>query len=627
MLSHRKSLKHLLAPISLSLCLASCSGLDFGLSSKNSPLWQDVNASSDYYLRHSQQATSLEERNNFKLLAARALLQENKLAQAQGLLSELTQLTRIQEEDKTLILAHLSALSQQNHLAQQALQQLNFNDLNSTQKIRFLAISAQIEQNKGDYLSALNQRLAMDDYFTSIQEKQRNNDEIWAILRQMPASLLQNSQFYADNNPRLQGWLSLANLYNQHIDSLETLRSAILNWKVQHAQHSAVYLLPKELQNIFNFQHLNVGRVALLLPLSGNVKLIGNTVKQGFEFAHANSYEPVSVFDTSSGNMAEILQQVKAQGITTVIGPLLKQNVQQLIQNPQWLTGLNVLALNTPSQAPSLGQMCYFSLAPEDEARSAADKMWQQHIQLPLVLVPKNNLGQRVANAFTQHWQALGGNEIQVDYYTDMADLRPIFVRAIGIIEPSEKDKGKANYREKNRRDFDPTFQAVQAVFALGDNLQLADIKTTIDNTNVKLPLFASSRINSPNNQGSYRLLMEGTKFTDLPLFKDPTSDDFLKIARANQEDYSLMRLYAMGADAWKVVNNLNEMRHIAGFHVSGLTGNLSANYRCEIQRDMTWFEFKQGRLIEENALMLNNETPSQHDEPETNQEDVASLL
>ncbi|VEI48770.1 LppC family lipoprotein [Actinobacillus equuli] len=58
-----------------------------------------------------------------------------------------------------------------------------------------------------------------------------------------------------------------------------------------------------------------------------------------------------------------------------------------------------------------------------------------------------------------------------------------------------------------------------------------------------------------------------------------------------------MMRLYAMGSDAWALANKFNEFRQIPGYSVSGLTGNLTAGPNCNIEREMTWLQYRNGAV------------------------------
>ena len=121
--------------------------------------------------------------------------------------------------------------------------------------------------------------------------------------------------------------------------------------------------------------------------------------------APANPSAELKIYDTSSQPLNQILTQVQQDGASIVVGPLLKNNVEELMKSN---TPLNVLALNQPESVKNLPNVCYFALSPEDEARDAARHIRDQGKQTPLLLIPRSSLGDRVANAFAQEWQKLG---------------------------------------------------------------------------------------------------------------------------------------------------------------------------------------------------------------------------
>ena len=66
----------------------------------------------------------------------------------------------------------------------------------------------------------------------------------------------------------------------------------------------------------------------------------------------------------------------------------------------------------------------------------------------------------------------------------------------------------------------------------------------------------------------------------------------------AVRNDYSLARLYAMGADAWSLANHFSQMRQVPGFELNGNTGDLSANQDCVINRKLSWLKYQQGQIV-----------------------------
>lgn len=85
--------------------------------------------------------------------------------------------------------------------------------------------------------------------------------------------------------------------------------------------------------------------------------------------APANPSAELKIYDTSSQPLSQILSQVQQDGASIVVGPLLKNNVEELLKSN---TPLNVLALNQPENIENRVNICYFALSPEDEARCSA---------------------------------------------------------------------------------------------------------------------------------------------------------------------------------------------------------------------------------------------------------------
>lgn len=561
-------LKKRLIPFFFALVLAGCANI-FS-NSFTDTLKNDANANSDFYINRIEQAKSVEDQQTYKLLAARVLVTENKVASAEAFLAELKDLTEPQLLDKSIVDAHISAAKKNNQLAKSQLAAINLALLSPSQKARYYEVAARIAENQNDTIEAVKARIQIDNFLTDTQRKQENNDRTWALLRNTNRGVINNT--VVEGSPALAGWITLAKAYNDNINNPAQLSQALQNWKSSYPSHSAAYLFPTELRGLFNFQGTNLSQIALLLPLSDNAQLIGNTIKKGFDDARGDSPIQVTVFDTMTQPIESIIEQAKQQGITTLVGPLLKQNIDTLLNNPANIQGLSVLALNSTPNARAIGQLCYYGLSPEDEAESAANKMWNDGIRNPLVLVPQADVGQRTASAFNVRWQQLAATDANIRFYNNPDDIN--FALQEGLSQNAE------------------------ALYIVATSEQLAEIKTSVDNTNRNLKLYASSRSNSPNNGPEYRLLMNGLQFSDIPFFKDTSSAQYRQIEQMTNGDYSLMRLYAMGADAWLLINQFNELRQVPGFSINGLTGKLSAGPNCNVERDMTWFVYQNADVV-----------------------------
>lgn len=569
-LLQRIKFKKRLMPVLFPVLLAGCTNL-FG-SALTAELAKDANASSDYYITRAQQTKEVEDQQTYKLLAARVLVTENKVAQAEALLAELVKLTPEQQLDKSLIDTHILAAKRENERAESQLKFINLAQLSQSQKARYYQVAARIAENKNDIIAAVKARAQMDYALTDVQRKRENNDRTWALLRSANKGIINDTP--AEGDPALAGWLALAKAYNDNLNQPAQLSQALQSWKAAYPTHTAAYLFPTELQGIANFQQTQTNKVALLLPLSGEGQLLGNTVKSGFDDAKGqNTDVQVDVIDTLTVPVEVAIEQAKQGGAKAIVGPLLKANVDTMISKADSFQGINVLALNATPNARAINRLCYYGLSPEDEAEAAATKMWNDGIRTPLVAVPQNDLGQRTASAFTVRWQQLAATDANIKFYNTANDVT--YALQDGLA------------------------QNAQALYIVATSDQLTEIKTVIDSNGSTLKLYAGSRINSSNSTPEYRLQMSGLQFSDIPFFRETDSEQYKKVEKQTNGDYSLMRLYAMGSDAWLLINQFNELRQVPGYTVSGLTGKLSAGPNCNIERDMTWFQYQDGNIVD----------------------------
>lgn len=559
--------KKRLMPILLSVALAGCSNL-FG-SSFTETLQRDANASSEFYMNKLEQTQNVEDRETYKLLAARAFIVENKIAQSEAILSELGELNDAQKLDRTLIEARLSAAKGANEVAESQLRLIDLNKLSASQKSRYYETQATVFENRKDMIEAVKARIKMDENLTDVQRRQNNVDKTWALLRSANTGVINNAP--DDGNVALGGWLTLIKAYNDNIRQPVQLSQALQNWKNAYPNHAAATLFPKELQSLLNFQQTNLAQIGLVLPISGDGQILGNTILSGFNDAKGNSTIPVQIFDSAIYSIDEITAQAKEAGVKALVGPLLKQNVESIINNPVSVQGMDVLALNATPNARAINQMCYYGLSPEDEAESAATKMWNDGVRTPVVAMPQNELGQRVGNAFNVRWQQLASTDANIRYYNLPADV-PYFLQ-----------ENASNST---------------ALYAVASPDELAEIKGYLANSAPNLKIYASSRSNSASNSAEYVTQMNGIQFSDIPFFKEATSAQYQKVAGSTGGEYQLMRLYAMGADAWLLINHFNELRQVPGYQLSGLTGILSAGPNCNVERDMTWFQYQDGNIV-----------------------------
>ncbi|MGF6424141.1 outer membrane PBP1 activator LpoA protein [Lelliottia sp. 489] len=323
----------------------------------------------------------------------------------------------------------------------------------------------------------------------------------------------------------------------------------------------------------------------------------------------ANPGAELKIYDTSSQPLDQVLAQVQQDGASIVVGPLLKNNVEELMKSN---TTLNVLALNQPEQVQNRANICYFALSPEDEARDAARHIHEQGKQAPLLLTPRSALGDRVANAFAQEWQQLGGSVVLQQKFGSTSELRAGVNGGSGIALTGSPISASLPQQQSvtiggltiPAPPTDAQISGggkVDAAYIVATPEEIAFIKPMIAMRNGSqsgVTLYASSRSAQGTAGPDFRLEMDGLQYSEIPMLAGSNPALMQQALSSVRNDYSLARLYAMGVDAWALANHFIQMRQVPGFELNGNTGDLTATQDCVINRKLSWLKYQQGQIV-----------------------------
>ncbi len=329
----------------------------------------------------------------------------------------------------------------------------------------------------------------------------------------------------------------------------------------------------------------------------------------GVATAPANTSASLKIYDTSSQPMNQILNQVQQDGASIVVGPLLKNHVEELMRSQ---TTLNVLALNQPEKVENRVNICYYALSPEDEARDAARHMRDQGRQSPLLLVPRSALGDRVTTAFAEEWQKLGGGIVLQQKLGSTAELKMGINGGSGIAMTGSPVSASLPQQQGvtiggltiPAPPTDAQISGggkVDGVYIVATQDEMALIKPMIamrTGSQSGIILYASSRSAQGGAGPDFRLEMEGLQFSEIPMLAGSNPALMQEALSRVNNDYSLARLYAMGADAWTLANHFSQMRQVPGFEINGNTGDLTATQDCVINRKLSWLKYQQGQIV-----------------------------
>ncbi|MCK9790917.1 penicillin-binding protein activator [Providencia rettgeri] len=499
-------------------------------------------------------------------------------------------------------------------------------------------------------MEAIRAYISQEPLLKTAAERQANIDGLWQMLTQLTPEQIHG--IGADENI-LQGWVDLLDIYQNNRDDTDALLAGYNDWKMRYSNNPGVTATPTLLQQTMIPQVGKNPKIALFLPMSGQGQVFGQAIMQGFMDAQKGlpqgpatqtaitpppssgndvldqiyeqvaattgnaptssdsdvvtstlridaapvNTQSVKVFDTTNKQMPELIEQAKNEGFNLIVGPLLKSDVQVITQMgaPVSVLALNELDANQLQPRPNL---CYFSLSPEDEAQNAAAYMKAEGKQMPLVLVPANAFGDRIAKAFAQGWQEKGGGTVLMQTFGSVPSLKESINRGAGIrMTGTPVNTG---IQSIDSQYVDST-GAIDGVYIVATRDELTLIKPMIEmaiSSRSRPSLYASSRSNQAGSGADYRFEMDGVKFSEIPLLAGANNNLRKQAQQKLNNDYSLFRLYAMGIDAWSLANNYDKLQQSGQFRINGASGTLSTTPNCVVFRELPWLQFKQGKVV-----------------------------
>lgn len=295
-----------------------------------------------------------------------------------------------------------------------------------------------------------------------------------------------------------------------------------------------------------------VPHIALLLPLKSEVfGTPAEAVRQGFQAVAGLEMQlhgglPVRVYSCfdESKDIAALYRQAIAGGARAVVGPLTRSGASALATE-QSIT-VPTLALNVV-EGPPVGQMYFFGMAVEAEARQAAQLARQQGLHQAIVITTRAQLAQRLQFAFEEEWHRSGGtilNEIEFDndpaVFADIADLPDT------------------------------------AVFLAADAEKALLIRPYLPN---KLPIYATSQIFTGNSNTLTNYDLNGIRFVDMPWLLQADHPAVMIYPRSIpplSADHE--RLYALGIDAFRLIQLLLAGKTDTSLPLDGVSGHIELN-------------------------------------------------
>jgi outer membrane PBP1 activator LpoA protein len=423
-----------------------------------------------------------------------------------------------------------------------------------------------------------------------------NQHAIWDGLRAStaPLPLPQTGDAIVD------GWLALAPIARSP-QSDESLRSALLEWRVSHREHPAARGLLTELLALQRSAQEFPSRIALLLPLGSAAREEALAIRDGFMAAHlaasTGRATEIRVYDTSVEGGGAAYVRAQLDGADFIIGPLLREEVDAVVEHTGFVP---TLALNyTQSETENPIDFYQFALAPEDEARAVAERAIASGARRAVAMVQANAYGERVFASFREQFEALGGEVIaSMPYEPALQDYSGRIMSLMNIDRSYQRQRRLAanlgmevSFEPRRRQDVDIIFISADpdAGRLLAPQLEYyyaGDI-----------PSYATSEIYDPGRAGGDSDL-NGVIFPDVPWLVAP--DEAARNLAVQLRRYwprrsaDVPRFFGMGIDAYRFVPMIFHGQLISS--VQGASGTLTSDAQGRIRRELPFAQFRNGR-------------------------------
>jgi outer membrane PBP1 activator LpoA protein len=537
---------------------------------------------------------------------------------------------------RNLVRAQLALVEQQPERALTLLGAKPAEDAPAELTTQFHSVRADALEATGEHVESARERVQMELILTDSAALSENRRRIWGSLTQLSPQALEAA--YLPPPSTLGGWIELAAIGNSTIGGPITLGQAIALWRHRFPGHPAgENVVPMLLEDSYT-AWAPARKVALLIPFDGQFAKAANAVRDGFMAAwyadpDVENRPAVLVRDTSSGDIRIVYNQAIEDGADFVVGPLRRTAVTRLAGS----AGMPVptLTLNHADSAPkptaqaadpatdpadgiaaaagATGGLYQFALSPEYEARLTAEHAWFAGHVNAAVLAPEGAWGGRVATAFADAWEHLGGSVVEVQRYSNDGSDMSSPVRKLLNIDASDaryrslrKVLGRDIKKEARRR------QDVDLVFMAAFPRQARQLRPQLEFHRAQdLPVYSTSHIYTGIADPDADRDVNGVVFGDMPWVLDPASSGAqlrgeIEALWSNSMS-AFIRLYAFGADAYYLVKELGTLRAQPYAEFAGLTGTLSLNENNRINRRLVWARFKKGtpRILDDDSIAI----------------------
>lgn len=451
-------------------------------------------------------------------------------------------------------------------------------------------------------LEAIEARTRIEPLLLDQAEIDRNRESIWNLASSIPVADLEQMQ--AGSSDVVRGWLQLAALASTTAGaSPVTTAAAFQRWKLAFPNHPGESIFTARFPDSSAALAIPAApkRIAVMLPLDGAAANAGRAVRDGITaawLADGRADKPViEIYDASANTALAAFDRALGDGAELVVGPLEKPAVDAILKRGP--PPLPMIALNqTGDDMAALPHVVQFALAPEDEARGAAERARADGHLRAWALTPDDQWGERVYRAFSERWQELGGSIVNhVTYSNNTRDFATP-VKQLLDIEGSARRAADVEKTLKREVVTEPQpSMGADMLFLAAFSLQARQIQPQLRFFGVReLSIYSTSHVYMGDLDQRRDADLDGITFGDMPAILAPAGDlQTLLNPQRTDKSGSYSRLFAMGMDAYRMIPAVATMRTDPVRVYQGETGTLNVQPDGRIHRALTWMRFEKG--------------------------------
>ena len=412
------------------------------------------------------------------------------------------------------------------------------------------------------------------------------SDRLFGYLLRVDFEALRQ-QRASSSDPEWQSWLEMLIAYRSG-------PQAFASWRASAGLESANLPMPAHLVEWSDARE--IARVALLLPLDGDLATAGEAVVAGAMeqlyrlYPDPSDRPALSTVDVSQySDIRTAYEDAANTGANIIIGPLTKASVADLQQLRS--RRIPVIALNQPdtSRTTRPKNWMSLSLAPEDESRQIADIAFGKGCRNAIVMGQDSIRGRRLLGAFEDRWLARGGQLRGTLLVDDPTETNAGLGKLLGSGSSDQRIRAIENAfdlpvdaRGRGRSDF-------ECIFMLAPDAATARAwrPLLVFHMTGSVPVYATSAINDGLDNTRNRDL-NGVLFVETPAMLPPNTAD------------RLGRLRALGGDALTLAQHWNQINATEQWVVQGQTGLLRRKTDGAIERALDLATFDRAQIRRE---------------------------